>query len=215
VSARAPSSLPPGPAEPRVPPGHTGAGHLRATAVLVLLTLLVSGFAYPLFVTGVAQLIDPGAANGSLVRYPNGTVEGSTLVAQNLSQPFLFWERPSLSDYNVLNGTGTAPGPSDPALQQLINETLNYSRAYGEFAVNASVPLWFVAPSSSGIDPDLVPEAVLIQVPRVANATNLSIEFVTNLVNTHITQPIVPYLGVPYVDVLQLDLALVAITGMT
>ncbi len=216
MSARPPfPQLPPGPSEPRVLPAHTPGGHVRASAVLLVLTLLVSGFAYPLFVTGVAQLIDPSAANGSLLYYQNGTVAGSSLVAENLSAPFLFWERPSLTDYNLLNGTGTAPGPSDPALQALLNETLNYTREYGEFTVNASIPFWFVAPSASGVDPDLVPEAVLIQIPRVANATNLSVANLTALVNAHITQPLIPDLGVPYVDVLRLDLALVGITGET
>ena len=215
MSAPAPTSGPltPPPREPGVPRAHPLGTHVRATVVLLVLSILISGFAYPLLVTGVAQLIDPTAANGSLIHYPNGTIEGSQLVAQNLSAPWLFWERPSATDYNLLNGSVTPPGPTDPALQQLINETLNYSRAYGVFTVNASIPLWYLAPSASDIDPDLVPEAVLVQVPRVANATNLSIANVTALVNAHITQPVIPYLGVPYVDVLQLDIALVQVTG--
>ena len=195
------------------PPAHSLGAHIRATGVLMVLAILLTGFAYPLFVTGIAQVMDPGAANGSLIRYPNGTIEGSQLVAQNLSQPYLFWERPSMTDYNILNGAGTPPGPTDPALQQLINETLNYSRAYGVFTVTASVPLWYLAPSASGVDPDLVPEAVLIQIPRVANATNLSIANLTNLVNAHITQPVLPDLGVPYVNVLLLDISLCQMTG--
>jgi len=201
------------PAEPRAAPSHTVGEHIRATVVLLILSILLTGFAYPLLVTGIAQFVAPGSANGSLIRYPNGTIEGSQLVAQNLSQPYLFWERPSLTDYSILNGTGTPPGPTDPALQQLINETLNYSRAYGTFTVNATIPLWYLAPSGSGVDPDLVPEAVLIQVPRVANATHLSILNVTNLVNAHIRQPVLPGLGVPYVNVLNLDVALAQLTG--
>jgi potassium-transporting ATPase KdpC subunit len=213
MSAPAGRSAPPAAAAGATPPAHSAGGHVRAAVVMIVLMIVLAGFLYPLLVTGIAEVLDPGAANGSLLRYPNGTVEGSSLVAQNLSAPFLFWERPSLSDYNMLNGTGTAPGPTDPALTQLINETLNYSRAYGAFSVNASIPLWYLAPSASGIDPDLVPEAVLIQIPRVANATNLSVGFLTDLVNDHITQPVLPWVGVPYVDVLKLDLALVAVTG--
>jgi potassium-transporting ATPase KdpC subunit len=197
----------------RPPDAHTPAGHLRAAFVLLVLTLLVSGFAYPLFVTGVAQLIDPSAANGSLVDYPNGTVAGSALIAQNTDAPYLFWERPSLTDYNTTLGAESPPGPSDPALGALLNETIAYMKQYGNFTVNASLPFWYVAPSASDVDPDLTPEAVLVQVIRVANASNLSVEWLTGFVNDHITNPPVPYLGVAYVDVLQLDLDLLPHIG--
>jgi len=201
---------------PRAPPpsAHSIAGHLRATLIFLALMVLVSGVAYPLVVTGIADVIAPGNASGSLLEYPgNHTVVGSYLVAQNLSAPFLFWERPSLTDYNLLNGSASPPGPTDPALAALLNETIAYIKQYGEFTVNATLPFWWVAPSGSSVDPDLVPEAVLIQVPRVANATGLGIPTLQTLVNNHIVNPLVPYLGVPYVDVLQLDLALYAITG--
>lgn len=198
-------------------PTHTLAGHARATVVFLALTILVTGFAYPIVVTEISHLVDPYAAGGSLLRYPNGAVAGSLDVAQNLtnkSQPWLFWARPSLTDYNTTLGAESPPGPTDPALLALLNETLAYMRAYGEFTVTATLPIWLVAPSASGIDPDLVPEAVLVQIPRVANATtNLSIPFLTDLVNAHITEPPLPFLGVPYVNVLKLDLALLSIIG--
>ena len=163
--------------------------------------------------TGVAQLIDPSAANGSLVDYPNGTVAGSALIAQNTDAPYLFWERPSLTDYNTTLGADTPPGPSDPALGALLNETIAYMKQYGNYTVNATLPFWLVAPSASDVDPDLTPEAVLVQVVRVADATNLSVEWLTGFVNDHITNPPVPYLGVAYVDVLQLDLDLLPHEG--
>jgi potassium-transporting ATPase KdpC subunit len=197
----------------RPPDAHTRAGHVRATFALIVLTLLVSAFAYPLFVTGVAQLIDPSAANGSLVDYPNGTVAGSALIAQNTDAPYLFWERPSLTDYNTTLGAESPPGPSDPALGALLNETIAYMKQYGNYSVNATLPFWFVAPSASDVDPDLTPEAVLVQVIRVANATQLSVEWLTDFVNQHITNPPVPYVGVAYVDVLQLDLDLLPHEG--
>lgn len=214
----------PGAAPAGTAPVHSVAGHVRATAVLLAVSVVVTGFAYPVFVTEVAHLIDPYAAGGSLVRYPNGTVAGSEYVAQNLtnsSRPWLFWARPSLTDYNTTLGADTPPGPSDPALLALLNETLAYMRVYGNFTVNATLPIWLVAPSGSSIDPDLVPEAVLVQVPRVAAATYLSvhetlpawIDYLTGFVNAHIEQPPVPYIGVPYVNVLRLDLALLPIIG--
>jgi potassium-transporting ATPase KdpC subunit len=192
---------------------HSAGGHARAAFALLAMTLFVSAFAYPLFVTGVAQLIDPSAANGSLVDYPNGTVAGSTLVAQNTDTPYLFWERPSLTDYNTTLGADTPPGPSDPALGALLNETIAYMQKYGTYTVNASLPFWLVAPSASDIDPDLTPEAVLVQVIRVSDNTNLSVAWLTGFVNDHIVNPPVPDLGVPYVDVLQLDLDLLPYTG--
>jgi len=208
----------PSAAPARRPPArvHSTATHLRAAGLFLVMTVLVTGFAYPVIVTEIAHLADPFAAGGSLLRYPNGEVAGSEYVAQNLtnhSQPWLFWARPSLTDYNTTLGADTPPGPSDPALLALLNETIAYMRLYGNFTVNATLPFWLVAPSGSSIDPDLVPEAVLVQVPRVAAATNLTIGYLTEFVNDHVQQPPLPYLGVPYVNVLKLDLALLPIIG--
>jgi potassium-transporting ATPase KdpC subunit len=200
-----------GESAPRPPMAHSLWGHARAAVLFLVLTLLVAGFAYPAVVTAIAQEIDPTAANGSLLYYPNnGTVAGSSLVAQNTDAPYLFWERPSLTDYNFTGGAPTPPGPTEPGLYALLNETLEYMKEYGNFTVNATLPFWWVAPSESSIDPDLVPEAVLVQVPRVANALNQSIPTIQGVVNSHIVNPPIPNLGVPYVDVLQLDLYVLA-----
>lgn len=201
----------PDPAPP--PRAHSRLGHVRAVAVFVAFMVLLTGFAYPFFVAGVAEIVDPNAANGSLLHYPNGTVAGSALIAQNTSAPYLFWSRPSPTDYNLLNGSTTPPGPTDPALGALLNETIAYMKAYGDYSVNATLPFWLVSESGSSIDPDLTPEAVLIQVPRVAGNTSLSIAFLTSFVNQHITEPPIPFVGVPYVNVLELDLDLLPLIG--
>jgi len=211
--ASAPSPPPAPYAEPVASPAHSGLRHVRATVVFLVLAILVSGFAYPLVVTGIAEVVNPSGAAGSLLRDPNGTIIGSSLIAQNTSQPYLFWSRPSFTDYNMFNGTYTDPGPSDPALGQLINETLNYTRGEWNFTVNASIPFWYVAPSASSLDPDVVPEAVLIQIPRVSEHTNLSVARLLTLVNAHITNPPLPYLGEAYVNVLELDIALLPLIG--
>ncbi len=198
---------------PAAPPplsrAHSITGHLRAAGLFLVLMVLVAGFGYPLVVTGIADVLDPGAAHGSLIYGSNGTLVGSTLVAQNLSAPWLFWERPSPTDYNMTLGAPSPPGPSDPGLRALLNETIRYIQKYGLATVNVTVPFAWAAPSASSIDPDLAPQAVLVQVPRVAEARNLSIAVVTALVNNHIVNPWLPYVGVPYVDVLSLDLALI------
>lgn len=208
-----PSAAAPRPAPAPAGPSHGILRHVRAAGLFLVLTLLVSGFLYPLVVTEIAQVINPDGADGSLLRDPNGTVVGSSLIAQNLSAPYLFWSRPSLTDYNLTMGADTPPGPTDPALGALLNETLQYMREYGNFTVNATLPFWLVAPSASDVDPDLTPEAVLVQVPRVSANTNLSVEFLTGFVNDHIVNPVIPYLGVAYVNVLELDLALLPLIG--
>lgn len=214
-------SAPPAPAAAAAAPAPsrptTIAGHVRAAGVLLLLTVLVTGLAYPVALSAFSSVAAPGLAGGSLLTCPNGTVVGSADVAQNLSAgtlgPSLFWGRPSLTDYNTTLGAATPPGPSDPALLALLNETIAYMRAYGDLTVNATLSYWWVAPSGSSIDPDLVPEAVLVQVPRVAAANNLSVPVVLALVNAHITNPPLPYVGMAYVNVLDLDLALLESVG--
>lgn len=209
-AARPPSPLDPIPDEaaterPSVPPGpHAVLGHLRASLVLLVLAVVFLGLAYPGVVTVFAQAVSPTTANGSLV-YANGTAVGSSLIAQNLSAPWLFWERPSPLDYNSFNGSPTLLGYSDPAL---VNETRSYMQLYGPYAVNASVPAFLVTISGSGLDPDLTPEAALVQIPRIAAATNLSVSELQALVNAHIAPPLLGFIGPAYVDVLQLDLAL-------
>ncbi len=193
---------------PTAPPGHHPfAAHLRASLVLLLLTMLLLGLVYPGAITVFAQEIPftHASANGSLI-YVNGTAVGSSLIAQNLSAPWLFWERPSPVDYNSFNGSPTLLGYSDPALY---NETESYMQQYGPYAVNASVPEILVTVSGSGLDPDLTPEAALVQIPRIANATNLSMSELQALVNKHITPPLDGFIGPSYVDVLELDLDLV------
>jgi len=214
AAAPPPTSGKSGGALRRKPPlSHSMGTHLRAMVVFLALSVLLSGFAYPAVVVAVAQVIEPDTANGSLLHYPNGTVAGSSLIAQNTSAPYLFWSRPSLTDYNTTLGADTPPGPTDPALGQLLNETLNYTRQYGNFTVNASIPFWWVAPSASSIDPDLTPESVLVQVPRVSEASNLTVAFLLSFVNAHIVNSLIPYVGVAYIDVLQLDLDLLPLEG--
>lgn len=196
---------------PAVPPAHHPfAGHVRASIVLLVLTILLLGLAYPGVVFVFAQEVEQCsshpdcAANGSLVTY-NGTVVGSNLIAQNLSAPWLFWERPSPEDYNSFNGSPTLLGYSDPALY---NETVSYMQQYGPYAVNASVPEILVTVSGSGLDPDLTPEAALVQIPRIANASGLSNASLLALVNANIVLPLDGFIGPSYVNVLHLDLAL-------
>jgi potassium-transporting ATPase KdpC subunit len=187
-------------------PRHPYWGHLRASIVLLILAIFLLGMGYPGVITVFAQAVEPASANGSLIFNATGTAIGSALIAQNLSAPYLFWERPAPGDYNSFNGSPTLLGYSDPAL---VNETKSYMQQYGPYAVNASVPEILVTVSGSGLDPDLTPEAALVQIPRIANATGLSMMVLQNLVNKHITPPLYGFIGPSYVNVLQLDIDLV------
>ena len=184
---------------------------LRAIGVLLALAIVLTGGVYPAAVTGFAQLVVPYTANGSLLKDANGTVIGSALLAENLtSLPYLFWPRPSLTDYAYFLGDPTPPPAVDP---QLVNLTLYYMALYGPFAVNASVPFTLVTVSGSSFDPDITPEAALVQVPRVANASGLSQATVMAFVLEHVVEPGAGIVGVAYVNVLELDLALLPVEG--
>ena len=196
------------PMRPRTP--------LRAAVLIVVIGVLGLGVVYPLVVTGIAQAINPAGANGSLVAQ-NGTLVGSSLVGQNLSLPYLFWDRVSLIDYNTTQGANYPYGPTEPALAAWLNETERYLRTDWNLSLNQSLPLDLIAPSYSGFDPYLVPAGVLIQVPRVAHAianiTNVSFEqtvgVLTTLINQNTQMPFLGTIGEQVVNVVTLDLALI------
>jgi K+-transporting ATPase ATPase C chain len=183
----------------------------RASVVLVLFLVVVGGLGYTGAVTAFAQYVTPGTANGSLVVAANGTVIASELLGQNITNASLFWLRPSLIDYQPFTQAGneTPYGPTNPALRNL---TLYYIAQYG--LSNVSVPIDLATPSSSGLDPAITPEAALVQIPRVAAHTGLSQAYLTTLVKGWITEPTAGFLGPAYVNVLDLDRALLALRGM-
>ncbi|MCI4350866.1 MAG: potassium-transporting ATPase subunit C [Thermoplasmata archaeon] len=183
---------------------------VRASAVLVVFLIVVGGLGYPILVTAFAQYVTPATANGSLVVAANGTVIASELLGQNITNASLFWLRPSLIDYQPFSQAGneTPYGPTNPALRNL---TLYYIGQYG--LLNVSVPIDLATPSSSGLDPAITPEAALVQIPRVAAHIGLSQPLLTSLVQAWITQPTAGFLGPAYVNVLDLDRALLALRG--
>ncbi len=216
-----PSPAPPRPvpAAPAPPPGappSTPAPEpsyrppsLRALLGLLLVTVLLGGLAYPAAVTGFAQLVTPGTADGSLLYNANGTAIASKLIGQNITNASLFWLRPSLTDWQVTTGSGESPyGPTDPALLVLLNATI---AAYG--LTNTTVPLDLVSPSESGIDPDVSELGALVQIPRVAAHSHLSEATLTQLVERELQPPLLGFLGPSYVNVVELDLALLATLG--
>ena len=192
-------------------PGSSIVVHLRPISVLLLLSIVVTCIAYPAVITGIAQGLTPNTANGSLLKSSNGTVVGSALLAENLTKaPWLFWPRPSLTDYSYFLGEPTPNYTVDPGL---VNVTLAYMAAYGPYAVNASVPFSLVSVSGSSFDPDITPEAALVQIPRIAMHTNLTQAALMSFVLEHLVEPAGGFVGPTYLNVLELDIALLPLEG--
>jgi K+-transporting ATPase ATPase C chain len=182
---------------------------VRAAVGLLAVCLLLGCVAYPAAVTGFADVVSPSPATGDVWNGPNATTQASELIGQNISNSSLFWLRPSPSDWVAASGSGTTPyGPTDP---ELVNSTNQYIQEYG--LTNTSVPLNLVSPSESGLDPDLTPEAALAQIPRIAFYTNLTQQFLTTFVEQHIQKPVFGFLGPEYVNVIELDIALIHLRG--
>ena len=171
-----------------------------AIAMLGLMTL-VTGVAYPLAVTGVAQLAFPEQANGSLVRDAQGEVRGSTLLAQNFEGDQWFQPRPSAAAFATVASGASNLAPSNPALAERIAQ--DAQRLVGEGVT--PVPMQLVTTSGSGLDPHLSPAAARWQIARVAAARDIPANNLERLVEQHTERPLV---GPAVVNVLALNLAL-------
>ena len=181
-----------------------------ATALrLFLLLSVLTGLAYPLAVTGLAQLAFPHQARGSLIER-QGRVVGSELIGQAFSSPGYFWGRPSAAGYDAAASTGSNLGPTNPALLARVAAELARLRAANPEA-QGPIPVDLVTTSASGLDPDISVDGALYQVPRVARARGLEVERVRRLVEQHIESPSLGVLGEPRLNVLALNLALDAL----
>jgi K+-transporting ATPase ATPase C chain len=185
--------------------------HLVALRALLVLTVLV-GVGYPLAVTGVAQVVFPHQANGSLV-HADGRVKGSSLLGQAFADghghplPQWFQPRPSASDYDPMVSGATNLGPDNPQLVQAVDaRRLAVARFDGVDPV--SVPADALTSSGSGLDPDISPAYAREQANRVARARGLDPAAVHRLVDDHIDGRVLGFLGEPRVNVLELNLAL-------
>ena len=173
-----------------------------------MLTLL-TGIAYPLLVTGVARVVFPDQAAGSLV-VRNGKAVGSTLIGQNFSDPRHFWGRPSATSpmpNNAGASSGSNLGPLNPALVDAVTARVQALRA-ADPGNTAPVPVDLVTASASGLDPHISPAAALYQIARVARARNLPVERIRALVAAHTEHAWFDFVGEPRVNVLQLNLVL-------
>ena len=182
---------------------------LRPALVLFLVLTLLTGVAYPLVVTGVAQTLFPEQAAGSLV-LRDGKPVGSALIGQNFSEPQNFWGRPSATGpmpYNAAASSGSNQGPLNPALTDAVKARVQALRA-ADPSNAAAVPVDLVTASASGLDPHISAAAAYYQAARVAKARGLPAEKLVALIDAQIENPLLGLVGEPLVNVLKLNLAL-------
>ena len=182
---------------------------LRQSIVSLLLLTLVAGVAYPLVVTGLAQLFFPAAANGSVL-LRDGKPVGSALIGQPFSDPKYFWSRPSATSpfaYNSAASSGSNQGPTSSALADAVEQRIAALRA-ADPGNTAPVPVDLVTASGSGLDPHISPAAAAYQIARVARARGVPVAAIEKRVAAATEGRTFGVLGEPRVNVLTLNLAL-------
>jgi K+-transporting ATPase ATPase C chain len=194
---------------------------IRPAIIMILAMTVLTGLVYPLAMTGVAQVLFPFQANGSLIEKDKKVI-GSALLGQNFAKPEYFHGRPSATTetdpkdetktvpapYNAENSSGSNLGPTSKALVERIQADVEKLKAENP---NTAIPIDLVTTSASGLDPDISPAAAMFQVPRVAKARNIDERQVRRLVQLHTEIRTFGILGEPRVNVLQLNMALDAL----
>ena len=183
---------------------------LRPVFVLFAALTVITGVIYPVAVTGVAQVLFPREAHGSLITGPDGKAVGSALIGQPFSDPKHFWSRPSATSPQPYNGGSSGAsnlGPTNPALADAVKSRIEALRA-ADPGNTAAVPIDLVTASSSGLDPHISVDSAKYQVNRVAKARGLPVDRVTQLVGANTEGTVLGFLGEPRVNVLRLNLAL-------
>lgn len=177
------------------------ATHLRPAVASLIFMTLITGAAYPLLITAIGQTAFPDQANGSLVRDANGQVRGSRLIGQSFVGDEWFHSRPSAGGYATVPSGASNLAPSNPALAERIKAEAERWDATG----TRPVPMALITTSGSGLDPDLPPNAVRYQIPRIAAARGVDQKQLEALVDRYIEHSLI---GPDTVNVLELNRAL-------
>jgi potassium-transporting ATPase KdpC subunit len=181
---------------------------------MTIVTAVLFGLVYPLAMTGVAQVIFPGAANGSLVKV-NGRVVGSSLIAQGFTQPKYFQPRPSAAGtgYDAMASSFSNLGPTNAKLIARVKSDASKVVSQDPGLKAGAIPVDMVTTSGSGLDPEITVANARAQAPRVAAARSMSLATVLSLVSRNTDGRQLGFLGEPRVNVLELNLALDAAQG--
>ncbi len=177
--------------------------------ILLVLTILL-GIAYPAFLTGIAQLIFPAKANGSLVIQDNHII-GSKLIGQKFDSAIYFWSRPSAIEYNPLPSAATNLGPTSIKLKNSIEERRSLFGKINLLTDTTSIPPEMIFASASGLDPHISPKAAMLQLERVAIERKMNAkekEDLVQLIKSLSEKPQFSLLGEPRINVFKLNLAL-------
>lgn len=194
--------------------------YLRPAIVLTLLLTVLTGLIYPGVVTGLAQLLFPNQANGSLVKASNGQVIGSQLIGQYWTSPRYFHGRPSATvnpatgksePYAADNSSASNAGPTSASYIQTVQQRVAELKKENPDAPPGPVPVDLVTASGSGLDPDISLAAAYYQAPRIARARGLNLAQVQQVINDHVQGRFLGIFGDPSVNVLDLNLALDAL----
>lgn len=180
--------------------------NIITAALMTVVTTLLLGIAYPLAVTGLAQVLFPNKANGQLIDRDGKTI-GSRIIGQAFSSPGYFRSRPSAAGagYDAANSAGTNFGPTNKKLIDSVKAAVDAAKSENP---SSPVPIDLVTSSASGLDPHLSPAAALFQVPRVARERSTPEDEIRRLVRAHTEGRQLGFLGEPVVNVLELNLAL-------
>jgi len=182
---------------------------LRPAFGFLLLMTLLTGVLYPAAITGLAQLLFPSQANGSLI-VERGTVRGSRLIGQPFEAPGYLWSRPSATGPtpdNAAASTGSNLGPSNPALRAAVAARIADLRT-ADSTLTGPIPVDLVTTSGSGLDPDLSRAAAAVQVPRIARARGMTPAAVEQIIAANTEGRFLGVFGEPRVNVLLVNLAL-------
>ncbi|MCL5266612.1 MAG: potassium-transporting ATPase subunit KdpC [Bacteroidetes bacterium] len=184
--------------------------HIWDSMKMLLAMTVLTGIIYPLAMTGIAQIVFPKQANGSMIRI-NGKLVGSSLIGQNFASDKYFWPRPSAVNYNPLPSGASNYGPTSDTLKELVEMRRNNFIRLNGLPSNTQVPPDMLYASGSGLDPDISPKAAELQIDRVAHARHFDAKEkreLVRLVKSHLEGPQLGFLGEPRVNVLMLNLAL-------